>query len=125
VAAIHNNELTQLEIAAEISAIQDIKERSKMIDIARNGQNQSLAKDLIKKSKTSAKKKKKGVGRSLTSVPLGRVKNTKIVKLIIEACSQTGVVDKPDKNIDWNDYVQIRDVWQQFIINVDNGGKKE
>ena len=85
VTAIHNNELTQLEIAAEISAIQDIKERSKMIDIVRNGQNQSLAKDLIKKSKTSAEKKKKGVGRSLTSVPLGKVTNTKIVKLIIEA----------------------------------------
>ncbi len=124
ITAIHNNELTQLEIAAEISSIQDVKERSRMIDIVMNGRNKSEAKDLIKKSITSARKKKKGVGRSLTSVPLGKVANTKIVQLIIETCAQSGIVDKPDTGIDWNDYAQIRDVWQQFIINIDNAGEK-
>lgn len=124
VMAIHNNELTQLEIAAEISAITDFNERSKMIAIVSNGLNMTAAKNLVKKSKTNLTKKKKGVGRSLSSVPLGKVTNTKIVRLIIESCAKAGVVDQPDVSIDWNDYAQIRNIWQKFIINIEKMDRK-
>ena len=124
VKAIHNNDITQLAVAAEISEIQDADERSRMIKIAKEGQNMSVAKDLIKQSKSNVKKKKKGVGRSLSSVPLGKITNTKGVQLIIDTCAQAGLVDKPDADVDWNDYAQVRDVWQQFIMKIENGDGK-
>jgi len=124
VTAIHNNDISQLAVAAEISEIQEVDERSKMIKIAKEGQNMSVAKELIKKTKTSAKKKKKGVGRSLTSVPLGKITDTKSVQLIIETCVQAGLANKPEIGIDWDDYAQVRDAWQKFVMAIKNGEGK-
>ena len=121
IAAIHNNDITQLAIAAEITDIKDADDRAKMIKTVSNGKNMSAAKELIKQTKDNANKKKKGVGRSLSAVPLGKITNTKSVQLIIDTCVQAGIADKPDVNIDWNDYAQVRNVWQQFIINLDEG----
>jgi hypothetical protein len=124
VSAIHKNDITQLAVAAEISEITDEGERSKMIEIAKEGQNMSVAKDLIKKSKANTKKKKKGVGRSLSSVPLGKVTDTKSVQLIIDTCVKAGLFDKPDASIDWKNFAQVRDVWQQFIMAIEKGEGK-
>lgn len=121
IAAIHNNDITQLAIAAEITDIKDADERAKMIKTVSDGKNMSAAKELIKKSKKKTIKKKQGVGRSLTAVPLGKTTNTKSVQLIINTCVLASIADKPEANIDWNDYAQVRDAWQQFIMDVEKG----
>lgn len=122
--AVKNNDITQLAVAAEISEIEDESERSKMIKIAKEGQNMTVAKDVIKKSKANAKKKKKGVGRSLSSVPLGKTTNTKAIQLIIESCASAGITDKLSIDIDWSDFTQVRDIWTAFIKDIEEGADK-
>lgn len=122
--AIKNNDITQLAVAAEIADIKDAEERSKMIKLAKEGQNMTVAKDLIKKSKASAKKKKKGAGRTLSSVPLGKTTDTNTIKLIIDTCVSAGITDVAAAEIDWSDYAQVRDAWAAFVNGIHEGAGK-
>ncbi len=122
--AIKNKDITQLAVAADIADIKVDEERLKMINLAREGQNMTVAKDLIKKSKASAKKKKKGAGRALSSVPLGKTTNTHTLQLIIETCASAGITDIGSADIDWSDFAQVRDAWAAFMKDIHEGENK-
>ena len=122
--AIKNKDITQLAVAADIADIKVDEERLKMINLAREGQNMTVAKDLIKKSKASAKKKKKGAGRALSSVPLGKTTNTHTLQLIIETCASAGITDIGSADIDWSDFAQVRDAWAAFMKDIHEGDNK-
>ena len=74
--------------------------------------------------KKTAKKKKKGVGRSLTSVTLGKTTNTSAIKKIIETCASAGITSLPPSDMDWSDFSQVRDVWNAFMDDVQKKASK-
>jgi ParB/RepB/Spo0J family partition protein len=122
--AIKNQDIKQLTVAAEIAEVEDADSRQEMIKIAKEGHKVTDTEEVIKKSKANAKKKKKGVGRSLTSVTLGKTTNTGALKKIIETCASAGITSLPPSDMNWSDFSQVRDAWTAFMDDVQKKASK-
>lgn len=115
--AIADDFIKSLDVAAEISAIEDREERARAIAASASGSWEAYQKRLSGRinDEPAPEALSKKAGRRATQVTLGTTRNTALIREIVKRIAG----DAACADVDWNDYGSINAAWKNLLKSVE------